>query len=88
MVSGLTLREGHVGFAIEVDPTQATVMEPVRRAAEKAVMALPGVLTATVVLIRLSSTLGFPLWDTVAMLPRWSSTVTFALGMNDQRSGK
>jgi len=50
MVSGLTLREGHVGFAIEVDPTQATVMEPVRKAAEKAIMDLPGVLTATVVL--------------------------------------
>src|SRR5687768_5431826 len=45
MVSGLTLREGHVGFAIEVDPTQATVMEPVRKAAEKAVVDLPGVLT-------------------------------------------
>ena len=50
MVTGLTLREGHVGFAIEVDPTQATVMEPVRKAAEKAIMDLPGVLTATVVL--------------------------------------
>jgi len=50
MVSGLTLREGHVGFAIEVDPTQATVMEPVRKAAEKIIMDLPGVLTATVVL--------------------------------------
>jgi ATP-binding protein involved in chromosome partitioning len=50
MVSGLTLREGHIGFAIEVDPTQATVMEPVRKAAEQAIMALPGVLTATVVL--------------------------------------
>jgi ATP-binding protein involved in chromosome partitioning len=50
MVSGLTLREGHVGFAIEVDPAQAPVMEPVRKAAEKAVMDLPGVLSATVVL--------------------------------------
>ena len=50
MVSGLSLREGHVGFAIEVDPSQAPVMEPVRRAAEKAVMDLPGALSATVVL--------------------------------------
>ena len=50
MVDGLTLREGHVSFAIGVDPAQATVMEPVRKAAEKAIMALPGVLTATVVL--------------------------------------
>jgi ATP-binding protein involved in chromosome partitioning len=50
MVSGLTLRDGHVGFAIEVDPSQAPVMEPVRKAAEKAVMDLPGVLSATIVL--------------------------------------
>ncbi|HET6161609.1 MAG TPA: iron-sulfur cluster carrier protein ApbC [Dongiaceae bacterium] len=50
MVSGLMLREGHVGFAIEVDPSQAPVMEPVRKAAEKAIMALPGALSATVVL--------------------------------------
>jgi ATP-binding protein involved in chromosome partitioning len=50
MVSGLMLREGHVGFAIEVDPSQAPVMEPVRRAAEKAITDLPGALSATVVL--------------------------------------
>src|SRR5262249_4666925 len=50
MVSGLMLRDGHVGFAIEVDPTQAPVMEPIRKAAEKAIMDLPGVLSATVVL--------------------------------------
>ena len=50
MVSGLMVREGHVGFAIEVDPSQAPVMEPVRKAAEKAIMDLPGALSATVVL--------------------------------------
>jgi len=50
MVSGLMLREGHVGFAIEIDPAQAPVMEPVRKAAEKAIMDLPGALSATVVL--------------------------------------
>jgi ATP-binding protein involved in chromosome partitioning len=50
MVSGLTLRDGHVGFAIEVNPAQAPVMEPVRKAAEKVIMDLPGVLSATVVL--------------------------------------
>src|SRR5262245_35323986 len=43
MVSGLTVRDGHVGFAIEVNPAQAPVMEPVRKAAEKATMDLPGV---------------------------------------------
>jgi ATP-binding protein involved in chromosome partitioning len=50
MVSGLMLRDGHVGFAIEVNPSQAPVMEPVRRAAEKAVLDLPGALSASVVL--------------------------------------
>ena len=50
MVSGLMLRDGHVGFAIEVDPAQAPVMEPVRKAAEKAIMDLPGALSASVVL--------------------------------------
>jgi ATP-binding protein involved in chromosome partitioning len=50
MVSGLMLRDGHVGFAIEVNPAQGPVMEPVRKAAEKAIMDLPGVLSATVVL--------------------------------------
>ena len=50
MVNGLMLREGHVGFAIEVDPAHAPVMEPVRKAAEKAIMDLPGALSATVVL--------------------------------------
>jgi ATP-binding protein involved in chromosome partitioning len=50
MVSGLILRDGHVGFAIEVNPSQAPVMEPVRRAAEKAVLDLPGALSASVVL--------------------------------------
>jgi ATP-binding protein involved in chromosome partitioning len=50
MVSGLMVRDGHIGFAIEVDPSQAPVMEPVRKAAEKAVMDLPGALSATVVL--------------------------------------
>ncbi len=50
MVTGLMLRDGHVGFAIEVNPAQAPAMEPVRKAAEKAVMDLPGALSASVVL--------------------------------------
>ncbi|HET6621118.1 MAG TPA: iron-sulfur cluster carrier protein ApbC [Dongiaceae bacterium] len=50
MVSGLMLRDGHVGFAIEVSASQAPVMEPVRKAAEKAIMDLPGALSAAVVL--------------------------------------
>src|SRR6266852_8117510 len=50
MVSGVQLREGHVGFAVEVDPQRGPKLEPLRRAAEQAVEALPGVLSVTAVL--------------------------------------
>jgi ATP-binding protein involved in chromosome partitioning len=50
MVSGVQLREGHVAFAIEVEPQRGPKLEPLRKAAEKAVEALPGVLSVTAVL--------------------------------------
>ena len=50
MVSGLALREGHVAFAIEVDPKDGPKLEPVRKAAEAAVLRLPGVLSVSAVL--------------------------------------
>ena len=50
MISGVQLREGHVGFAIEVDPQRGPRLEPLRRAAETAVESLPGVLSVTAVL--------------------------------------
>jgi len=50
MISGVQLREGHVGFAIEVEPERGPKLEPLRQAAEKAVEALPGVLSVTAVL--------------------------------------
>jgi ATP-binding protein involved in chromosome partitioning len=50
MVEGLALRDGHVGFAIEVPAARGHDAEPLRRAAEKVVAELPGVLSATVVL--------------------------------------
>ncbi len=50
MVSGLQTRDGHVAFAIEVDPARGAQMEPLRKEAEKAVFDMDGVLTATVVL--------------------------------------
>jgi len=50
MVSGLQTRDGHVAFAIEVDPAKGAGMEPLRKEAEKAVFDMDGVLTATVVL--------------------------------------
>ena len=50
MVSGLALRAGHVAFAIEVDRARAPKLENLRRAAEKAVDSLPGVLSVSAVL--------------------------------------
>ena len=50
MVSGVQLRDGHVTFAIEVERARAPKLEALRKAAEKAVDALPGVLSVTAVL--------------------------------------
>ena len=55
MVSGLVVKQGHVQCVIEIDPSRATQgggsrLEPVRRAAEKAIIDMPGVLSATVVM--------------------------------------
>ncbi|MEO1227079.1 MAG: iron-sulfur cluster carrier protein ApbC [Pseudomonadota bacterium] len=50
MISGLTVRDGHVLFSIDVDPKQGPALEPLRQEAEKAVEALPGVLSVTAVL--------------------------------------
>ncbi|HVJ39909.1 MAG TPA: iron-sulfur cluster carrier protein ApbC [Dongiaceae bacterium] len=50
MISGLVVREGHVGFSIEVDPRAGAGLEPLRKAAEQAVEKLPGVLSVTAVL--------------------------------------
>src|SRR5213079_1163526 len=50
MVSGLVVRQGNVGFAIEVEPERGPRLEPLRKAAEQAVEIVPGVLSVTAVL--------------------------------------
>jgi ATP-binding protein involved in chromosome partitioning len=50
MITGLVLKNGNVGFSIEVDPREGPKLEPLRKAAEKAVEQLPGVLSVTAVL--------------------------------------
>jgi ATP-binding protein involved in chromosome partitioning len=50
MVSGVVVRDGNVAFAIEVEPERGPRLEPLRKAAEKAVEALPDVLSVTAVL--------------------------------------
>jgi ATP-binding protein involved in chromosome partitioning len=50
MISGMVIRDGNVGFAIEVEPERGPRLEPLRKAAEQAVEILPGVLSVTAVL--------------------------------------
>jgi ATP-binding protein involved in chromosome partitioning len=50
LVSGLTVRDGQVGFVLNVDPAAARTKEPLRQAAEAAVKAMPGVTKAMVIL--------------------------------------
>ncbi|MEX2454301.1 MAG: Mrp/NBP35 family ATP-binding protein [Rhodospirillaceae bacterium] len=50
LVSGLVVKDGHVQFALEIDPADAPRMEPVRKAAEQAAARLPGVLSVTAVM--------------------------------------
>ncbi|HET6469619.1 MAG TPA: Mrp/NBP35 family ATP-binding protein, partial [Geminicoccaceae bacterium] len=50
LVSGIVIKGPNVGFAVEVDPAEAASLEPMRRACEAAVRALPGVTSCTAVL--------------------------------------
>jgi ATP-binding protein involved in chromosome partitioning len=50
LVQGLVVREGHVGFSLEVDPAKGAQKEPLRAACEAAVRKVPGVLSVTAVL--------------------------------------
>lgn len=50
MVSDVVVKDGHVAFAIEVEPERGPHLEPLRKAAEQAVHNLPGVLTVSAAL--------------------------------------
>ncbi len=50
MISGVVIRDGNVGFAIEVEPERGARLEPLRKTAEAAVEAVPGVVSVTAVL--------------------------------------
>lgn len=50
MVSGLVVKDGNVGFSIEVAPEKGPALEPLRKSAEQSVHEMPGVVSATVVL--------------------------------------
>ncbi len=48
MIVGLVIKQSNISFALEVPAHRGPAMEPVRRAAEAAVRAIPGVTSATV----------------------------------------
>jgi ATP-binding protein involved in chromosome partitioning len=50
MVSGIVVKGSNVGFALEVEPSEAQAKESLRLACERAVLAVPGVTSATAVL--------------------------------------
>jgi ATP-binding protein involved in chromosome partitioning len=60
MVSGVVVKDGHVGFTLEVDPQRGPQLEPLRKAAEQAVDKLPGVLSVTAVMTAEKPAVGGP----------------------------
>ena len=50
LVHGLVVKDGHIGFTIEVDPNEGAAFAPIRDMAEEKLRALPGVLSVTAVL--------------------------------------
>jgi len=50
MIHGLAVDNGHVTFAVEVDPKDGSAMEPLRQSCEQAVLSLAGTKSVTAVL--------------------------------------
>ncbi|MCY4395339.1 MAG: Mrp/NBP35 family ATP-binding protein [Rhodospirillaceae bacterium] len=50
MIGGLAIKDGNVGFSVEVAAQRGAAAEPLRKAAEQAVFALEGVTSVTAVL--------------------------------------
>jgi ATP-binding protein involved in chromosome partitioning len=59
-VSGVVIKEGHIGFTIEIDPKDKDQADQLRAAAEKAVLALDGALSATAMLTAHQSSPSMP----------------------------
>ncbi len=70
MVSGLVVKNGAVGFALEVDPARGAALEPLRKAAEDAVKGMDGVTSVTAVLTAHSDTPGSAPPPTAAAAPK------------------
>ncbi|MDC0477018.1 Mrp/NBP35 family ATP-binding protein [Alphaproteobacteria bacterium] len=59
-VSGIVIKDGHIGFTIEIDPKDKDKADQLRAAAERAVLELDGVLSATAMLTAHKSGPGMP----------------------------
>ena len=53
MVTAIHIKQSNISFALEVPAHRGPAMEPVRKAAETAARAIPGVTSATVVVLSL-----------------------------------
>jgi ATP-binding protein involved in chromosome partitioning len=49
-ISGVVVKNGHVGFSLQADPNNPEAVNPIKNAAEDAIRGLPGVLSATAML--------------------------------------
>ena len=49
-VSGIVIKDGNVGFSLEIDPAEADSASPLKEAAEAAVLGIKGVTSATAML--------------------------------------
>ncbi len=56
IIKGLVIKNGHVGFTVEVEPTRGAAAEPLREACVRAVSALAGAANVTAVLTAHRST--------------------------------
>lgn len=56
IVQGVVVKNGNIGFSLEIDPKEAEAKEPLRRACEEAVKQIKGVLSVTAVLTAHSDT--------------------------------
>jgi ATP-binding protein involved in chromosome partitioning len=83
-IEGLVVREGNVVFGIAIDPKEANLMEPVRKAAEAAVLAVPGVRSVSAVLTAERSAAAAPRQPGTnarpSLLPSVASVVAVASG--------
>jgi len=90
MIQGLQTKDGHVAFAIEVDPARGAELEPMRKLAEEVIYDLKGVISATVVLTAERTADAtpppgqpggpVPKMDTPELLPNVKSIVAVASG--------